>query len=58
MQGGTKARTGAYEAVREDASLKFQHRRRPLSTDQGQLKPVLWRGHLERCASFAIRGEP
>ena len=35
MQGGTKARTGAYEAVREDAGLKFQRRRRPLSTDQG-----------------------
>ena len=34
MQGGTKARTGAYEAVREDAGLKFQRRRRPLSTDQ------------------------
>ena len=37
MQGGTKARTGAYEAVREDAGLKFQRRRRPLSTDQGRV---------------------
>jgi len=35
VQGGTKARTGAYKAVREDAGLKFQRRRRPLSTDQG-----------------------
>ena len=36
MQGGTKARAGAYEAVREDAGLKFQRSRRPLSTDQGR----------------------
>ena len=48
MQGGTKARTGAYEAVREDAGLKFQRRRCPLSTDQGQCDRldaygVLWK---------------
>ena len=44
MQGGTKARTGAYEAVREDAGLKFQRRRRPLSTDQGQVYAVIMAG--------------
>jgi len=40
VQGGTKARTGAYEAVREDADLKFQRRRRPLSTDQAVERPA------------------
>jgi len=51
VQGGTKARTGAYEAVREDAGLKFQRRRRPLSTDQGPIRDVLPQEDL-RCILY------
>jgi len=55
MQGGTKTHTGAYPSPlpasgrglgrgQEDASLKFQRSRRPLSTDQGisMLKEVFY----------------
>jgi len=58
MQGGTKARTAAYKAVREDAGLKFQRRRRPLSADQEEPSRLTKRSKLYKgCGHKLVSSE-